>query len=304
MLPNEKFLNKIFVDKNIRSLYDMDLEWEKRLEHRATDAQSILYYQDNYIDIESPNDSALSRTVDPLASLAGKRSEGGLFPHTEVSQIVEKTAKMEQFALEIDVTEEELRYATMINQVLRKQSKLARQFANTINGVLGNQLSDSWTAGTTTLNKVQIATGAEWSNGPADTDVDIIGDIMDADELVRETAGKGYKPDTCLTSVKSFYDIMEYFAKKNYEYKFEKPEGRPGFIDIFGINIQPTNAVKRDFALMGDFKSCGVLWEAEPFNVEVEYQGGNRTYHIRCARSAVFTLTDPKALCLISNTIA
>jgi hypothetical protein len=297
-LPNEVFMEKIFVDRNIKQLVEDELVWEKYLTKQVVGPNPVvLYYREQYFDVETPNDVALSKTLDPGMRTPAYRSEHGLFPHADAGVPKEYNLRLYQLALEMDYSEEEIKFAELENRVLKKQEKLANYFASHVNNLLGGILAETWSA---TPSGIQyITTSAVWSTY---TSSDPIKDIMDAIEKVDDVAGYNYKPDAMLCSKQSYYDLLLYFSEKNYEYMFDKPNTRQEVLQALGLNIVKTNMVKRDYAMVGDLKAAGVLFESEPVETRVYFEDDTRDYHMQVTRRFNYALTDPKAICMIVNT--
>jgi hypothetical protein len=303
-LPNEAFLQKEFVDRNIKQLLEEDMIWEPYLSKQGTDSLVVLYYKEQYYDIETPNDAALGRTIDPEARTPQYRAEHSRFPHASAGIPKEYNLRLYQIALEMDYSEEEMKYADLENRVLKKQEKLANYFASYTNNLLGNTLTETWSTSPSAIQQVDVGSGDEWSLGPGDATVDPIKDIMSSIELIDDIAGYNYKPNVCITSKQSYYDLLLWFTAKDYAYSFEQPYTAKEILNVLGLKIVKSNMVKRDFAVVADFKSCGTLFEAEPVETRVYHMDETRDYHIQITRRFNFALTDPKAICTISNTVA
>jgi hypothetical protein len=296
-LPNEKFLNKIFVDKNIKKLIDEKMFWEQQLTKQPIDSLTVLYYKEQYYHVETPNDSAMSRTMDPGELAPAPRAEHGHFPHADISPPKEYNLRIYQLALEMDWSEEEMKYASMENRVMRKQAALADYFGSYVNNVLGNTLSETWTA---SPSSIQVVTA---SNGWNTTTSSVTSDLIGAQEKIDDLAGYAYSPGVVLMSKQSYYDVVDYLTNKNYEYSFAQPDTPKEVLKHSGLNVIKTNMVKRDYALVADFKSCGILFEAEPVETHPYFTDEDRTHHVQMTRRFNFALTDPKAICMVYNTV-
>jgi len=302
--PATPFLNKQFVDRNIKQLIEEQMVWEGLVQKQSVNALSVLYYKEQYFDIETPNDTAMSKTLDPNMRMPNYRAEHSRFPHADIGAPKEYNLRLYQLALEMDYSEEELKYADMENRVMKKQEKLANFFASHVNNLLGNILSENWSATPSGIQYDAVASGDEWSLGATDSTVDPIRDIMNAVELIDDIGGYNYKPTMMLTSKQSYYDLLAWFVGKDYAYHFEQPYTNKEVLMVLGLAVKPTNMVKRDFALVGDFKAAGIMFEAEPVETNTYYMDDTRDYHIQVTRRFNYALTDPKAICSIPNTVA
>lgn len=296
-LPGEKFLNKIFVDKNVKRLIDEKLFWEQQLSKQTTDSLVVLYYKEQYFHIETPNDSATSRTMDPAELGPAPRAEHGHFPHASISPPKEYNLRLYQLALEIDWSQEELKYADLERRVVRKQEALVDYFGSYVNNVLGNTLSETWSSTPTSIQCVTVSN--KWTT----TTSSVTSDLIAAQEKIDDLAGYAYKPTTVLMSKQSYYDVVNYLTNKNYEYSFKEPDTAKEVMQHAGLSVIKTNMVKRDFAMVGDFKACGTLFEAEPVETHPYFTDADRTHHLQITRRFNFALSDPKAICMVIDTV-
>jgi len=298
---NEKWLNPIFVDKKIRTIVDEETLWEKKLPHQTIDSMTYAYDQEQYLDIATPSDSARGRTLDPAGRKQTKRGEGGAYPKTGISSVLRKYLDLSEDALAIDYLEEEVKYPSKVIDIFRKQNKLARQFASGMNEYFGDALSASWAATPSTINYVAISSGNEWSGGYADSTVDAIGDILDAIEKIENISTHAYKANELLVNKTSHFDLLDIFVKKNYELKFNKPDSLQGQIPGLGLSYTVTQMVKEDYAMVADFKSCGIVVESSPLRIETLEDKSTHRFSTQIDRTYGFALTDPKAICTIVN---
>lgn len=303
VMPRSDFLYSKWVDKTIRQLVEEELLWERLLTKQPVNGLSVLYYKEQYLDIETPNDSAMSRPIDEFLRSPGYRAPGSTFPHTTYAEPKEYNLGLYQLALEIDIPDEAQKYVEMENTILKAQRKLGNSFASRVNALLGEKLTDSWSTASTVVNNITVSSGAEWSGGPTTSAVRPLKNILDAMEKVEDVPGYNYKADGLLVSKQSFFDLMEYVSEKGIDYKesVKLEAGRPTVGSILGLSVFATNQVKRDFAVVGDFKAAGVLFEAEAVTTRQYYTDVNRATHVQISRTFNYALTDPKAICVIVN---
>lgn len=301
MLPNESFLNKLVVDKTIKPLIEEKVLWENMgIPKMSIQGLTKQYYKETYMDFETPNDSALGRTMDPKKKAPAVRFEGGEFPHVEISQPSKYVCTLYQMGFETDYSEEEMKYADLINQVQRKTQKLANFFVSHCNMMVGNALTENWTSSPSSIQSVTISANLGWT--ASYTASDPIKNLLDAQEKIEEVSGYNYRANQALVSRQSFYDLKYWMAKMNLNYSNTVPTGAIENISVMGINVMPTNQVKQDFAVMADFGRVGEIYEAEAMNTRKYYTPENRMYHLQMSRTWNFVMTDPKAACVIINT--
>jgi hypothetical protein len=300
--PNEQWLQSKFVENRVRGIIDAETLWEKLLVHQPIDSPTFGYYQEQYFDIETPNDAAKGRTLDPAGRKPVKRGEGGAYPRTGVSQAVRKFVELSEDALAVDYLEEELKYPAFVNQIFKKQNKIGKQFASNININTGNTLTENWSATPSTIQYSAVGSGNEWSLGPGDTTVDIIHDVIAAQEKIENVPGYSYKATALIVNKDTLFDLKEFFTKKNFELGYNKPNTFNQIPDL-DINLVVSDMVKADFAVMGDFAACGVFLESSPLRIETLENKETHKFTTQVDRTYGFALTDPKAICTISNVV-
>jgi hypothetical protein len=300
---NDKWLNPIFVSNRVKSQIEPKMIWESMFPHETLPTPDYSYEIEQYVDIETPNDSAMGRTLDPKGRKQQKRGDSGLFPHTGMSGPKRAFLELNEEGLEIDYTDGERKYPGKAGKILKKQNKLGRQFASGMNSYFGDTITESWATSPTGIQKLVISSGKEWSLGPV-TGVDPIKDVLDATEKI-DTVGEqyGYKAATLMVNRESFYDLTYIFAKQNYELGFEKPDSFIGKIPQMDLTLAVSPMVKKDFAIVGDFASAGVVLESDPLQVETYETEENKIMHTRVFRTYGMAITDPMAICSIVNTV-
>jgi hypothetical protein len=120
-------------------------------------------------------------------------------------------------------------------------------------------------------------------------------------EKIMDIAGYSYQPSAALVSVQSFFDLRLWLAEKNYQYKAATDIIGPAtsVTTVEGIPFYASNMVKRDYAVIADFKAAGTLYQAEPLSTHQYWTDQDHITHIQAMRTFNFALTDPKAVCLI-----
>lgn len=301
--PKSDFLNKVWVDNNLKQLVEEDLLWEKMLAHQSVDSPVVRYYREQYLDIATPNDSAMSRPIDYFLKSPGIRAPGGTFPHTGMGDPLEYSLGLYQLGLEVDITDEAQKYSQLENQIVKAQSKLANSFGSRVNEILGNALTENWTTSGSSINSISLSSGQVWSS-PTASDCRPIRDVIGALKKIEDVAGYAYKANAAMVSKDSYFDLRLWLAEHNYNYKDQTPFVGPAtqVTQVEGIPFYSSNMVKRDYCLVGDMSACGTLYEAEPVTTNQYYTDEDHVTHIQMFRTFNFALTDPKALCLIVNT--
>lgn len=297
VMPRADFMYKLFVDENVKKLVEEQTIWEQKLGKTSVQAMNVRYYKEQYVDIETPNDSAMSRPIDPYLKSPAFRAPGGAYPHTGFGEPVEYNLGLYQLALEVDIPEEAQKYVEMENMIVRAQTKLGNAFGSKINSILGNAITENWTG--STINIVSLSAG-EWSD-PTATDCRPVKDILDAAESISDVAGYSYSPDALLLPKQSYFDLRLWIAEKNFQYGYREVGGETRVLDVEGYPVYSTNMVERGKGVMADFKACGTLFESQPFRTNQYWSDDTHVTHLQADRTFNFALTDPKAVCLLKG---
>lgn len=297
VMPRADFMYKLFVDQAVKTLVEEGTIWEKRLAKVNVGALNVRYYKEQYMDIETPNDSDMSRSIDPYLKSPAFRAPGSAYAHTGFGEPKEYNLGLYQLALEVDVPEEAQKYVEMENMIVRAQRKLGNSFASRVNSILGEAITENWTG--STINIVSLSAG-EWSD-PTASDCRPIANILAAAESISDVAGYSYTPDALLLPKQSYFDLRLWIAEKNFQYGYRTIDGETKVLDVEGYPVYSTNMIKRDYGVMADFKACGTLYEAEPLRVNQYWSDATHVSHIQADRTFNFALSDPKAVCLLKN---
>lgn len=301
-LANEAFLNKIFVDKNIKMLVQEQPLWEAYMPKSSVDAQTILYYKEQYFDYTTPNDSALSRTLDPNQRAPAYRADEAEFMHADIGVPKEYNLRLYRLGLEMDFSEDEKRYAYLENRVVKKQEKLAIYFANEMNTIVGNALTETFSA---TPSSINVVTASDhWSHGPGSSSVNPVSDLLGCMEKIHDTPGFNYDATHIFLPVQSYYDLVDWMTQKNYQYTYQKLDGKPDVMNALGLQVVKSNMVKRDMGVVADIRKAGTIFECEPLSTNVYYEDAKHKTHMQVWRMFNFALTDPKAICSLVDLVA
>ena len=129
-------------------------------------------------------------------------------------------------------------------------------------------------------------------------------DIAEAISKIADSQLQAYEPDTLVLSPKDFaFVITNDYIMGSYD--SSTPElmktGRMG--TLLGLNIIKHPVVTADYALVCEAKKLGTWKEVKPLRTEV-IQDAGKWITLRAWEYGNCALTDPKAVCLITNTQA
>lgn len=157
-----------------------------------------------------------------------------------------------------------------------------------------------------TINTVAIAAGSEWDSATI-ANRDPVQDLLNA---VREitidrypilTSGQGY----LIVNETDYATLMGNTKVVNHP-TFKEAAGilRNGNLaKLAGLRIKVTPVVTADKALVVMGKRCGTWKQAQPLTVDI-IKDPQKKYTIRVSEIGLTELTDPEAVCLITNTRA
>lgn len=157
-----------------------------------------------------------------------------------------------------------------------------------------------------TINTVAITAGNEWDSATV-ANRDPIKNILDAiaqitiDRYPILTSGMGY----LVVNDQDYANIMGNSKILNHP-TFKLADGiiRNGNLaQICGLRIKVSPVVTADKALVVMAKKCATWKQAQPLTVDV-IKDPQKKYTIRASEIGVCQLTDPEAVCLITNTRA
>jgi len=292
--PNEKYLTKTFVQEFIKKKYEESAIWENYTTKTPCDALSVLWYQEAYIDIETVNDTALSAPIDSKLKRPAFRAGGSLFATTKYDTIEQKNAALYQLALQGSVTEEAVKYTSMLQPILRMQTKLANSMASEVNRLIMNTMTENWTPSLTQT----LTASTAWNNTANDS---IVPDILDAVEKIEDLSGYNYKADMVGVSKQTYFDIRKWAALNDYELSYENFRGETKVPTIEGLKLVVSNHIKRDTAIVMDNKVACTVFESQPVMTDTYFNKPTREYNFQIMKTFYPALTDPKAICTITN---
>lgn len=157
-----------------------------------------------------------------------------------------------------------------------------------------------------TINTVAITAGYEWDS-PTIQNRDPVYDILRCIEKISEdrypiiTSGRGF-----IAMNEATYTLLMSNSKVLNHPTFKLADGiiRNGQLaQICGLKIYVTPVVTNDKVLVGVAKTCGTWKETQPLRVDVIIDP-QKKYTIRASEIGVCQLTNPEALCLLTNTRA
>lgn len=245
--------------------------------------------------------TATSLTAGTGSSIAGI-ARGADFPFVERG-VTLKNAVIQQYGGEGVIYWQDI-LTSNIRIEAETISDVTDAVVNSIDQTIYNALTESDTPAT--INTLAIAAGHEW-NSATIANRDPVQDILNAiteitiDRYPILTSGMGYLVlnDTDYANFMGNSKIINHPT-----FKLAAGIVKNGVLgEICGLKIKVSPVVTADKALVVMAKKCGTWKQTQALKVDVIIEP-QKKYTIRASEIGVCELTDPEAVCLITNTRA
>ena len=222
------------------------------------------------------------------------------FPYGEVSW-TKASSYLEKYGMEGVVSWEDA-ITDNVDVIARTLLRIARAVVKAVDTQIWSALTENYTP--STINTLALATGYEWDSATI-ANRDPIQDILNAIKLIAEDnydaiSGEGF----IAIPPKAFANLLGNASVRNAGQFYTSDVTRNGRVGrICGLNMLVSNSITADKAIVGVGKICGTWKEAVPLTV-VTIPDPGVNYTIRAWEIGVCQLTNPEAICLITNTDA
>lgn len=247
------------------------------------------YYQETAADLTGGLGSAV-KGVPRLAA----------FPYGQVTW-TKKSSYLLKHGMEGVISWEDA-ITNNIDVIARTLLRIARAVVKSVDTDIWNVISENQSA--VLVNSLAITAGEEWDSATV-ANRDPIQNILNAMKLIMEDNydihnGNGF----LLLSPKDYANLLGNANVKNAGQFYTDDVTRNGRVGkILGLKVFVSNTVTADYAMVGIMKECATWKEAIPLTVRTIEDPGVK-WTIRAWEIGVTQLTNPEALCLISNTQA
>jgi hypothetical protein len=251
------------------------------------------YYQETAADLTKLRANSTNSTIKGIPRLAG-------FPVGEVNW-TKKSSFHLKHGLEGVIGWEDA-MTNNVDVIARTLLRIARAVAKSVDAEIYNTLSESGTANL--INTVAIAAGSEW-NSATIANRDPIQNILDAMTTISIDNYNIHNGNGFIALNPTDYgNILGNANVRNAGQFYTDTVTKNGQVGrLLGLKVIVSNSVAADKALVGIAKECGTWKEAVPLTV-VTIEDPGIKYTIRAWEIGVTQLTNPEALCLITNTAA
>ena len=248
------------------------------------------YNQESKADLTA---SGTGNTVEEIPRLAN-------FPYGEVIW-TEKHAWMKKHGLEGKISWEDAT-TNNVDVVARTLLRIARGVVKSVDAEIWDVITESRSA--SAINSVTIAAGNEW-NAAIVANRDPIQDILNA---IKEIQIDNYDPLTgsgkLLLNPTDYSNLLGNANVRNAGQFYSADVTRNGRVGrLLGLDVIVSNNVTADYAAVVVAKEAATWKSAKPLTTNVIENPGI-DYKIRSWEVGACQLTNPEAVCLISNTAA
>lgn len=255
---------------------------------------SVAWLESYFQETSTPLTAGTTASIKGIPRLAK-------FPYAEPNW-EKKDAYIQKYGLEGVVSYEDAK-TDAFDVISRTLIRIAEGVVKAVDDEILSVLSESWNAAAPNINTLAISAGYEWDSATI-ANRDPIQNILDA---MAEIKKQNYSPNGNALLYLSPTDAANLLGNSNIRNAgqfYTADVTKNGQIGgLLGVTIVETNSVTADYALLVIPKICGTWKAVTPLTVLTIYDEGIK-YTIRAFEMGVTQLTNPKAVCLISNTQA
>ena len=255
----------------------------------SSNAWKESYYQETAADLTAQ----ATRSVRGIPRLAA-------FPFGEVT-FQKKSSYQEKYGMEGTISYEDI-LTNEVDVIARTLLRIARAVVKAVDTQIWNVLTESQTV--VDINTVAVAAGSEWDSSTL-ANRDPIQNILNAIKEIQEDnynplAGNGY----LVLNPKDFANLLGNANVRNAGQFYTDGVTKNGTVGrILGLTVLVSNTVTADYSAVIIAKECGTWKQVVGLTTEtIDSPGVSKT--VRAWEIGVCQLTNPKAVCLISNTAA
>jgi hypothetical protein len=291
MLPNttgQADLRDEHIDRIVKGFALQEYRLKDVVMVQGSSSWQESYFQENKDELTGGSGSSI-KGVPRLAN----------FPYVEENW-TKKTATMVKHAAEAVISYEDER-TNNVDVVSRTLLRIARAVAKSVDDDIWSVISENQSP--SLINYVSITAGYEWDSATTGNQ-NPIQDILNAK---KELEIDNYDPDKngyLLLSPKDYANLLGNANVRNAGQFYTDSVTRNGVVGrLLGLTVIKSNSITNDYAMVVVGKECATYKQAVPLTtVSVKDPGIKRT--IRCWEIGCTQLTNPEAVCLITNTQA
>jgi hypothetical protein len=222
------------------------------------------------------------------------------FPADQV-EWEKNTSRMEKFGLESDISFEDVQ-TNRIDVVARTLTRIANRVTSLVDTQIWKIVSNYVTSVPGDGGAVHTnACSAEWNNATRANRIPHE-DIAEAAALIADSELQAYKADTILVNPTDYiYLITNDYIMDSYDASGPALMRSGNMGTLFGMNLIVSPVVTDDYAAVIQSKICGT-WKSASDLRTVTIREEGKKYTVRAYEIGCCQLTDPKAVCVLTNT--
>jgi hypothetical protein len=282
-------LRKEFIDGVVKGFALQEYVMKQLVINDTSSSWKESYFQETSADLTSPATNGI-RGIPRLAA----------FPVGRVTES-KQTATQEKYGMEDTISYED-EITNAVDVISRTLLRISRAVVRAVDTQIWNVLTESQSP--TNINSVTIAAGNEWDSATI-ANRDPIQNILDAIRAIQEDNYNALNGNGHLVlNPKDFANLMGNANVRNAGQFYTSDVTQNGRVGrLLGLTVVVSNTVTADYAAVIIAKECGTWKSALGLTVESKKESGISTT-IRAFEIGVCQLTNPNAVCLITNTAA
>lgn len=274
------------IDKVAKGYAETTYKWKSLVTISSTDADTIRWYQRTAAHLTATAPSYV-QNISPLST----------FPTLEVSW-TRNTSYVKKYGAEGFISMEDIKFADL-SVLATTIEQLTYSVIKKVDTDIYTVISDTYGTGSAGVNTVTSNAGWDAASGQ-----DPIEDILDM-VLQIETYDYDTSNAVLVLSPTDYKSLMSWLisTKGSNIPAFASDLARNGTLrSILGIRIVLDRNITSDYAVMVIPQRCGTWHSAMPTTARTIEEVGLGT-KIRVWEEGIATLTDPRAVCVLSNTV-
>lgn len=277
------------VDRIVKGFALQEYVMKQLVMVQSSNSWKETYYKETAADLTGGAGSAV-KGVPRLAN----------FPYGEVTW-TETSSYLVKHGMEGVISWED-KLTNEVDVIARTLLRIARAVAKSVDTEIWDTLTESQSA--SAINSVTITAGNEWDSATI-ANRDPIQDILNAMKEISIDNynihnGNGY----LVLNPKDYANLLGNANVRNAGQFYTDSVTKNGNVGkLLGLNVIVSNSVTADYAAVILAKECGTWKAAVPLTVKTIEDPGIKIT-IRAWEIGVTQLTNPEAVCLISNTAA
>lgn len=208
------------------------------------------------------------------------------------------TSRMQKFGLESDIPWEDA-MTDKIDVVARTLFRVGNRIAQLVDTHIWDTISEN--RAVANINSLTIAAGAEWDHVTRSNRIPHE-QIAKAIQTITNSDLQAYTPDTIIVNPYEYiYLITNDYVLDSFDASGPAVMSNGNMGRLLGLKVLVTPSATTDYAMVLQAKICATYRQAEDLRTATIREEGKK-HTIRAWEIGTCQMTDPKAICLITNT--